>query len=96
MVTRPSDLKYARSHEWARLEGDIESVKAVSDLFAPCGGEVLEVNPELTENENFEILARDPFGAGWLLKLRISDPAELNEMLDSAAYQKVVEESEDH
>ena len=133
MSTRPNDLKYARSHEWARLEGDvvtigisdfaiqeltdltyiglpdvgdtikkgdafgdIESVKAVSDLFAPCSGEVLEVNPELTENENFEILAKDPFGDGWLMKIRVTNAADLDDMLDADAYQKVVAESEDH
>ncbi|HEU4751877.1 MAG TPA: glycine cleavage system protein GcvH [Armatimonadota bacterium] len=118
----PSDLKYARTHEWARVEGDeatigitdfaqhelgdvvyldlpkvgqsfragapfgtIESVKAVSDLYAPLSGEVVEVNEALLDAP--EGVNTSPYESGWLLKLKLSDPSEVNNLLDAAAYE---------
>lgn len=117
----PAALRYAKTHEWVRMEGDratvgitdfavqqltdlvyielpavgkkvnagepfgvVESVKAASDLYAPLAGEVVEVNSEL-EN-NLQLLSDDPFGNGWMIKLKVSDPAAADRLLDHAAY----------
>lgn len=64
--------------------GVVESVKAVSDLFAPVSGEVAEVNDELRTSP--ELLNGDPFGAGWIAKVTLADAAELEKLLDAAAY----------
>jgi glycine cleavage system H protein len=64
--------------------GVVESVKAVSDLFAPASGEVVEVNETLRDQP--ELLNSDPFGAGWIAKVDLADAAELETLLDSAAY----------
>ena len=130
MASVPQDLKYTKTHEWVRIEGDIatigitdhaqaelgdityvdlpepgrqltgeaqfgevESVKAVSELFAPVSGEVVEANTEI-ENST-EVINEDPFGKGWLIKMRLKDPAELAGLLDAADYEKFAE-SEDH
>ena len=66
--------------------GEIESVKAVSDLMSPVDGEITEVNADLVNN--LEILAKDPYQAGWLVKIKISNEAGLADLLDYAAYQK--------
>ena len=68
--------------------GEIESVKAVSDFYAPVSGEIVEVNAALP-NE-LETLGRDPYGAGWLVRIRPADPAEMAGLLDAAAYEAVV------
>lgn len=68
--------------------GTIEAVKTVSDIFAPFSGKVLEINPLLAESP--ETVNSDPYGAGWMLKVEISDPAELNELLDAAAYRELI------
>jgi len=68
----------------------VESVKAASDVYAPVGGEVVEVNEELADAP--ERINEDPYGAGWLLRLRPSDPAELEGLLDAAAYGALVRE----
>jgi glycine cleavage system H protein len=70
--------------------GEIESVKAVSDLYAPVSGEVIEVNSAVTGD--IQLLAREPFGAAWLVKLRVEDPAEVSGLLDHEAYQQKVAE----
>jgi glycine cleavage system H protein len=70
--------------------GEIESVKAVSDLYAPVSGEVIEVNPAVTGD--VQMLATEPFGAGWLVKIRVDDPAQVAGLLDHAAYEKKVAE----
>jgi glycine cleavage system H protein len=70
--------------------GVIESVKAVSDLYAPISGEVVEVNEELADSP--EILNEDCYGEGWMLVLEPSDPEELSELLRAEAYLKHVEE----
>ncbi len=116
----PADLKYTKSHEWVRVEGDVatvgitdfaqselgdivyvdlpspgravgsgdslgsvESVKTVSDIYAPVAGEVLETNPKLGAQS--ELVNSDPYGDGWMVKIRLSgDPEGL---LDAATYQ---------
>lgn len=125
----PNALKYATTHEWVQLDGDvatvgisrfavdqltdlilidlpevgrrveagqsfgeIESVKAVSDLYAPVGGEVLEVNPAVTQD--VQVLAEDPYEKGWLIKVRVDDPnADVAGLLSFDEYQKKVAES---
>ena len=69
--------------------GTIEAVKTVSDMFMPVGGEVLEVNEKLEESP--EVVNKDPYGEGWLIKIKIADPAELDELLDAAAYKDLLE-----
>ncbi len=123
MASVPGDLKYSKTHEWARVEGDVvtlgitdhaqaelgdityldlpqpgrtlaideqfgevESVKAVSELFSPVSGEVLEANTAIANTT--EVVNEDPFGHGWLIKLRISDPTELADLMDPADYEK--------
>jgi glycine cleavage system H protein len=70
--------------------GVIESVKAVSDLFAPVGGEVVEANPELATTP--ELLNSDPFGKGWMLRIRLGDAAQVDGLLDAAAYEALTSE----
>jgi len=70
--------------------GEIESVKAVSDIYAPMGGKVTEVNTAVVEN--VQLLADDPYDQGWLIKLKIADAAEIGELLDFAAYEKKLAE----
>ena len=70
--------------------GVVESVKAVSDLFSPLSGEVTEVNPTLAGQP--ELVNSDPFGAGWMLKLKVSDAGELAALLDPAAYDQLIAE----
>ena len=67
---------------------EVESVKAVSDVFAPLSGEVTEVNGDLTESP--EKINEDPYGAGWLVKVRLSDRDELDSLLDVAAYKELL------
>lgn len=69
--------------------GEIESVKAVSDLNAPISGEVVEVNEAL--KDNLDKVADDPFGEGWMIRIQPSNAAEVNDLLDAAAYQRVTE-----
>ena len=64
--------------------GEVESVKAVSDLYAPVAGEVLEVNNSLQDDPG--ILSEDPYGGGWILKLKVSDSSAMEELLDRKAY----------
>ena len=123
------DRRYARSHEWAKVEGDIatvgisdyaqhalsdvvyvelpevgqevskgdavavvESVKAAEDVYAPLSGEIVEVNEELPDNP--EWVNEDPYGKAWFFKIKMSNPAEYDDLLDVEAYKKVVEEEE--
>ncbi|MDA0808923.1 MAG: glycine cleavage system protein GcvH [Planctomycetota bacterium] len=125
-----ASLKYAKSHEWVAVEGDIatigitdfavkaltdlvyvdlpavgasvgvgdncgevESVKAVSDLYAPVSGEIVEVNEQLADN--LDLLSDDAFGAGWILKIKMAAPADLDNLLDRAAYEQNCQ-NEDH
>jgi glycine cleavage system H protein len=66
--------------------GEIESVKAVSDLYSPVEGEVIAVNEAL--RDHLERLSEDPYGAGWMIKVRLTSEAGLDELLDHAAYEK--------
>lgn len=120
------DLKYASSHEWVRMEGDVatvgitdfaqhelgdvvyvdmpetgdsfrqgetfgscESVKAVADIKMPLSGEVTEINAELVDHP--ELVNEDPYGRGWMVKIRPADQSELNNLMDAAAYQAITE-----
>ena len=126
-MTAPENLKYAGTHEWARLEADgavtvgitfhaqkqlvdvvfvqppaagrkvkqgeacavIEPVKAASDIHAPVSGEVIAANPEVSDKP--ERINQDPYAA-WLFRIRPDRPAELNALLDAAAYLKLAEQ----
>ncbi|WP_300727349.1 glycine cleavage system protein GcvH [uncultured Bacteroides sp.] len=70
--------------------GTIEVVKTVSDLFIPIGGEVLEVNPELEEHP--ELVNKDPYGKGWLIKIKPTDTTEMDDLLDAEAYKQIINE----
>jgi glycine cleavage system H protein len=69
---------------------EVESVKAVSDVFAPLSGEITESNEAIAENP--EAINADPYGGGWLVKVRLSDPSEAEGLMDADAYQKLVQE----
>lgn len=71
--------------------GEVESVKAVSDVIAPLSGEILEVNAKVVDAP--ETVNEDPYGEGWLLRIRLSDPGEVDGLLDAEAYKQVVAES---
>lgn len=68
--------------------GNIEAVKAVEELYMPVSGEVLEVNPALETSP--EVVNKDPYGEGWMVKIKITDPSELDALLDAAAYAKLI------
>ena len=130
-MTRPADLKYSPSHEWARSEdgtvtvgitdhaveqlgalvfvdlpqcgatlgrgdafGEIESTKSASELFAPLSGEIVEVNAELADD--LQPLAADPFGAGWMIRISISNPDEASELIDLEQYEALLAKEEEH
>ena len=120
-MNTPADLRYATSHEWVRLDGEIatvgisdhaqqeltdvvfvelpamgrsvdagdptavvESVKAASDIYAPVSGEVLEVNPDVEADPS--LVNTDPYGKGWIFKLKVKDATEVSKLMDAAAY----------
>lgn len=68
---------------------EVESVKAVSEVIAPLSGEILEVNDTLSDTP--ETINEDPYGGGWLVKVRLTEPAELESLMDAAAYQETLE-----
>jgi glycine cleavage system H protein len=68
--------------------GVVESVKAVSDVYAPVSGTVLEVNEDLAESP--EVVNEDPYGDGWLIKVRVSDPADLDDLMDNEEYAQMI------
>jgi glycine cleavage system H protein len=68
--------------------GTVEAVKTVSDLFLPLSGEVIEFNEEL-ESEP-EVVNSDPYGEGWMIKVKIADPSELEDLLDAAGYEALI------
>jgi glycine cleavage system H protein len=70
--------------------GEVESVKAVSDLISPLSGEVLAVNRDVVDAP--ETVNRDPYGDGWLVRIRLSDPAELDGLLDADGYRNLLAE----
>lgn len=122
--------KYAKSHEWVRVEGDVavvgvsdyaqhllsdivyvelpevgdtvtkgepfgtvESVKAAEDAYSPVSGEVVEVNADLEDSP--EWVNEDPYDKAWMLKVTLSDPSELDDLMDAATYEAYVQEEEE-
>jgi glycine cleavage system H protein len=71
---------------------EVESVKAVSDVYAPLSGEVTEVNATLAENP--EKINQDPYGDGWMVKVKLSDPSEADGLMDASAYRKLLEDAD--
>ena len=67
---------------------EVESVKAVSDVYAPLSGEVSAVNESLTDNP--EKINEDPYGDGWLVKVKLSDPSEVDQLMDASAYKDLL------
>lgn len=130
MSNQPDDLKYVKSHEWVRDEGDgtvtigitdhaqellgdlvfvelpevgaelavdaecavVESVKAASDVYSPLSGEVTEVNETLADAP--ETINDDPYEAGWIYRMKLTDAAELDALMDADAYAAFVEAEE--
>ncbi|HID89645.1 MAG TPA: glycine cleavage system protein GcvH [Anaerolineae bacterium] len=123
------EARYAKTHEWARWDGDevvcgisdhaqeslsdivyvelpevgdalekgdvfgvVESVKAASDLYMPMGGEITAVNEALEDTP--ELINQDPYGEGWMIRFRPSDPAEFDALMDPAEYEAFVAEEE--
>ena len=72
--------------------GEIESVKAVSDLYCPVTGEIVEHNEELLGD--LTVLNKDPWDKGWMVKIRMEKPSELNDLLDAAGYEEVIKSEE--
>lgn len=70
--------------------GSIEVVKTVSDLFLPIGGEIIEVNPALEDNP--ELVNNDPYGEGWIIRIKPTDVSEIDDLLDSEAYKQLINE----
>ena len=68
--------------------GTIEAVKTVSDMFMPVGGEIVEVNPDLEESP--DVVNKDPYGKGWMIKIKITDPSELLTLLPAEKYQALL------
>ena len=129
-MSTPKGLKYAKTDEWVKVEGDealigisdyaqeqlsdvvyveltveendqvakgdavatVESVKAAADVNFPVSGKIVAVNEALADNP--EVLNSDPYGAGWLVKLTLDDPSELDELMDAEAYEAYNQERE--
>ncbi len=69
--------------------GTVEAVKTVSDLLLPVGGTILELNEKLEDEP--ELINKDPYGEGWIVKIKVTHPAEIDEMLNSTAYKSLIE-----
>jgi glycine cleavage system H protein len=130
-MATPEDNRYAKSHEYVHLEGDvatigitdyaqkelgdvvfvelpqvgsqldaadelgsIESVKAVSELFSPVSGEVVEINEALADNP--ALVNTDPWGDGWMIRVRVSDPTEIDELMTAEEYDEYIEKESAH
>jgi glycine cleavage system H protein len=124
----PKELKYTKTHEWVKVEGDaaiigitdfaqeqlsdivyvdlgsiskkvnqgdafgtIEAVKAVSDLYAPVSGELLSINEDLKATP--DLVNKEPYGKGWMVKIKIADMAQLKNLLDAKGYEDLVGKS---
>ncbi|HHW60133.1 MAG: glycine cleavage system protein GcvH [Bacteroidales bacterium] len=122
----PENLKYAKTHEWVRVEGEyayigisdfaqselgdivyvdiptegetlkqgdvlgtIEAVKTVTDIYLPISGEIVEFNQTLTTNP--ELINKDPYGDGWIVKIKISDPTEVEKLLSAVEYKSAIQ-----
>ena len=70
----------------------IESVKAAADVYTPVSGEVVEINEDLAAAP--EVINSDPYGAAWMVKIKLSSPAEVEKLMDAAAYEKFIQEQE--
>jgi glycine cleavage system H protein len=68
--------------------GTIEAVKTVSDLYMPVSGKVVDLNP--TINDSPDLVNKDPYGKGWLIQIEVDNPKQVNELLDAAAYEKLI------
>jgi glycine cleavage system H protein len=68
--------------------GTIEAVKTVSDMFMPVAGEVTEINPKLSESP--DVVNKDPYGDGWMIKIKMTDPSQLNELLTPDQYKEII------
>lgn len=123
----PDDRKYVKSHEWAKLDGDVatvgitehaqkllgeivfadlpdigteavageraaalESVKAAADIYAPIAGEIVQVNESLQDAP--DAINEGPHEDGWLFKIKVSDPSDMDSLLDAKSYEKLTEE----
>lgn len=84
--------KVGRQVEAGEAFGEIESVKAVSDLYSPVTGEVVEVNEKLPDG--LEVLSENPYDPGWIAKIKVTDESSLSRLMDHAAYQKLCAEEE--
>ena len=130
-MATPEDNRYAKSHEYVHLEGDvatigitdyaqkelgdvvfvelpqvgsqldaadelgsIESVKAVSELFSPVSGEVVEINEALSDKP--DLVNTDPYGDGWMIRVRVSDPTEIDELMTAEEYDEYIEKESAH
>jgi glycine cleavage system H protein len=130
-MATPEDNRYAKSHEYVHLEGDvatigitdyaqkelgdvvfvelpqvgsqldaadelgsIESVKAVSELFSPVSGEVVEINEALADNP--ALVNTDPWGDGWMIRIRVTDPTEIDELMTAEEYDEYIEKESAH
>lgn len=73
--------------------GTVEAVKTTSDLFMPVSGKILEFNPKLDENEGDDptIVNQDPYGDGWIIKIELTNPEEVDDLMDAEAYEKLVD-----
>jgi glycine cleavage system H protein len=89
-VTQVELPKEGESVKLAEVFGSVESVKAVSDLFAPLTGKVLKVNSPLSDSP--EYVNEDPYDEGWMIQVQVANPAELAQLMDAAAYQTFVRE----
>ena len=69
--------------------GTVEAVKTVSHVYMPLSGEVTEVNPKLEDTP--EVVNEDPYGEGWMIKIKMADPSEANDLMDAAAYKETIE-----
>jgi glycine cleavage system H protein len=129
-MSAPRELRYTKTHEWVRVEGDIaivgitdfaqeqlsdltfvelpapddefeardevasvESVKAAADVYAPVSGTIVEVNTRVVDSP--ELVNADPFGDGWLFKLRIKNRLQLKSLLDADQYEELLPEEEE-
>jgi len=69
--------------------GSVEAVKAVSDVFMPVSGEILEINAKLTDNP--ELINQDPYGEGWMIRIRLLEPEEVDELMDATTYRQLIQ-----
>lgn len=84
------DVTEGETLDKGEVFGTIEVVKTVSDLFLPIGGEILEVNPQLEEHP--ELVNQDPYGEGWIIKLKPTDASEQDDLLDAEGYKEIINE----